>query len=69
MFGRTYFRFEYYQLKSNFGRTYFKFEYYELIVNLSQILEELILNLHYTDEDQQSETIVYSFQVIEKILN
>ena len=31
-----------------------------------QILKELILNLHNTDEDQNSETIVYSYQVIEK---
>ena len=31
-----------------------------------QILKELIWNLHCTDEDQKSETIVYSYQVMEK---
>ena len=31
-----------------------------------QILKELILNLHYNDEDQKSETIVYSYQAMEK---
>ena len=31
-------------------------------------MKELIWNLHYTDEDQKSETIVCSFQVMEKIL-
>ena len=29
---------------------------------------ELIWNLHYTDEDQKSETVAYSNQVMEKIL-
>ena len=33
-----------------------------------QNLKELIWNLHYTDEDQKSETVVYSYQVMEKIL-
>jgi len=33
-----------------------------------QILKELIWNLHYTNEDQKSETIVYSYQVMENIL-
>ena len=33
-----------------------------------QISKELICNLHYTDEDQKSETIVYSYQAMEKIL-
>ena len=33
-----------------------------------KILKELISNLHYTDEDQKFETIVYSNQVMEKIL-
>ena len=33
-----------------------------------QILKELIWNLHSTDEDQKSETIVYSYRVMEKIL-
>ena len=29
-------------------------------------LERTYLNLHYTDEDQKSETIAYSYQEIEK---
>ena len=33
-----------------------------------QILKEHICNLYYTDEDQKSETIVYSYEVMEKIL-
>ena len=35
---------------------------------VSSNLKELIWNLHYTDEDQKSETIAYSCQVIEKLL-
>ena len=33
-----------------------------------QILKELIWNLHFTDEDQKSETIFYSYQVMEKMI-
>ena len=33
-----------------------------------QILKELIWNLRYTDEDQKSETVVYSYQVMESVL-
>ena len=31
-------------------------------------MERTFVNLHYTDEDQKSETIVYSYQVMENIL-
>ena len=41
---------------------------YICIYNTGQILKELIWNLHYTDEDQKSKTIVYSYQVMEKLL-
>ena len=36
----------------------------------SQILKKkkLIWNLHYTDEDQKSDTIIHSYQLMEKIL-
>ena len=33
-----------------------------------QFLKELIQNLNYTDEDQKSETIVYSYPIMEKVL-
>ena len=39
-----------------------------IYVFIFQILKELILNLHYPDEDQKSEIIVYSYQVIEKMI-
>ena len=39
-----------------------------ILQRFRQILKELIWNLHYTDVDQKSETIVYSYQVMEKIL-
>ena len=41
---------------------------YITLQRFPQILKELIWNLHYTDEDQKSKTIVYSYQVMKKIL-
>ena len=36
------------------------------LIMFRQSFKELIWNLHYTDEDQKSETIVYSYQVMEQ---
>ena len=47
------------KMKKGFRQSRKKFQ-------IRQILKELIWNLHYTDEDQKSETIVYSYQVMEK---
>ena len=41
---------------------------YLTLQRFRQISKELIWNLHYTDEDEKSETIVYSYQVMEKTL-